>query len=320
MNNLDHRPHDYSETDLYPRPSHADFTYLEKYGVKASSGGGRSSARETIGGVIQTDPATSCTNIILAGRVAAGAIAEKFLSVTHGTEIVAFVSSVGNVYMPLCDPKELDFDDSLLDEAEDSEAIKSYMNKWQEYWKLLDTVTRENVDESEVRCPDLPVSEKMKNRILRAKNGQNSIGGTVTCVIRNPPLGLGEPVFDKLEAKLAQAMMSIPATKTFEIGSGRIGTTMPGSLHNDKFTRLDNGNLGTDTNFSGGVQVGSFASPLPELNLIDNFSNATSPGWNIQRMSYILYGFLQTTRHNRLAPEDINVRWFARGFGCKRTP
>ncbi|KAJ5583971.1 bifunctional chorismate synthase/flavin reductase [Penicillium hetheringtonii] len=188
-----------------PRPSHADFTYLEKYGVKASSGGGRSSARETI------------------GRVAAGAIAEKYLKLSHGVEIVCFVSSV-------------------------------------EYLKLLETITREKVDQhAPVRCPDTEASERMTKVIEKFRDNHDSIGGTVTCVIRNVPVGLGEPCFDKLEAKLGHAMLSIPATKGFEIGSGFGGCEVPGSIHNDPFTvsTTDGAQrLTTKTNNSGGIQGG----------------------------------------------------------------
>lgn len=165
--NKDQRPHDYGEMDLYPRPSHADLTYLLKYGVKASSGGGRSSARETI------------------GRVAASAVAEKYLKNAYGIEIVAFVSSVGAVKM---EPME-EFDD-----AEDSAA---WMRKWGNWWKYLHTVKREDVDSNEVRCPDIEAAARMRERIVKARDAQDSIGGTVTCVIRNLPTGLGEPCFEK---------------------------------------------------------------------------------------------------------------------------
>ncbi|KAI9140258.1 chorismate synthase [Paraphysoderma sedebokerense] len=219
--NQDQRPGDYSETDLYPRPSHADWTYLQKYGVKASSGGGRSSARETI------------------GRVAAGAIAEKYMNLVHGIEIVAFTSSIGNVSIPM-------FDQDPIQNSE-------FMN-------LLNTVTREKVDAEDVRCPVPSVADKMRDVILEYRAKQDSIGGTVTCVIRNVPAGLGEPCFDKLEAKLAHAMLSIPATKGFEIGSGFKGTEMPGHLHNDMWIqKLDKDGkvgLGTKTNHSGGIQGG----------------------------------------------------------------
>jgi len=228
VRNEDQRPHDYSETDLYPRPSHADYTYLEKYGVKASSGGGRSSARETV------------------GRVAAGAIAEKYLRLAYGVEIVAFVTSVGKIHMPTSAIS------SLADSAaEDADDVLS-----PEFRNLLSTITREQVDQNLTRCPDIKTAEKMTERIIRAKEGQDSIGGTITCVIRNVPSGLGEPVFDKFEAVLGHAMLSIPATKAFEIGSGFRGSEVPGSKHNDLFIVRPNGRLGTLTNWSGGVQGG----------------------------------------------------------------
>lgn len=217
--NEDQRPHDYSETDIYPRPSHADYTYLQKYGVKASSGGGRASARETI------------------GRVAAGAIAEKYLKLAHGVEIVAFVSSVGKVAMP------------FVRELEDSESVHP------EFYKFLDTISREQVDADITRCPHPETAEAMKQVITKKSEEKDSIGGTVTCVIRNCPVGLGEPCFDKLEALLAHAMLSIPATKGFEFGSGFNGTKMAGHLHNDAFVQKQD-KLGTATNYSGGVQGG----------------------------------------------------------------
>jgi chorismate synthase len=232
VKNEDQRPHDYSETDLYPRPSHADYTYLEKYGIKASSGGGRSSARETI------------------GRVAAGAIAEKYLKQVYGIEIVAFVSSVGRIHMPVGPGRSTsgtaaDDDDDAVDEPTS-----------EEFRQLLATITREKVDSHLTRCPHPETAERMTKRIIRAKDALDSIGGTVTCVIRNVPSGLGEPVFDKFEAKLAHAMLSIPATKAFEIGSGFRGTEIPGSRHNDPFVRREDGSLGTITNYSGGIQGG----------------------------------------------------------------
>ncbi|GME80555.1 unnamed protein product [Ambrosiozyma monospora] len=213
VKNEDHRPKDYTEMDVYPRPSHADYTYLAKYGTKASSGGGRSSARETI------------------GRVAAGAIAEKFLSQVNNVEIVAFVSGVGKC--------ELD---------------RSCENP--EFMELLSTITKEQVDEAEpIRCPVLNKAEEMTKIVEAHKAANDSIGGVVTCVIRNSPVGLGEPAFDKLEALLAHAMLSIPATKGFEIGSGFEGTKIPGSKHNDAFIQKGD-RLGTVTNRSGGIQGG----------------------------------------------------------------
>lgn len=205
VNNRDQRPGDYGEMATVPRPSHADYSYLMKYGVKASSGGGRSSARETI------------------GRVAAGAIAEKWLKTRFGAvSITAYVSSVGKISAP-----EIAFE----------------------------TLTRELVDTNLVRCPDAGAAQRMIAAIEEARDTKDSLGGTVTCVCRGFPAGLGEPVFDKLEAKLAQAMLSIPAVKGFEIGSGFAGTLMRGSQHNDPFIQKE-GRLGTKTNYSGGVQGG----------------------------------------------------------------
>jgi chorismate synthase len=222
VRNEDQRPKDYggSTMDLYPRPSHADFTYLEKYGVKASSGGGRSSARETI------------------GRVAAGAIAEKYLTLAHSVEIVSWVSSVGSEhhFPPTSDHPTPSTNPKFL--------------------KLISTITREEVDSfAPVRCPDAATSARMIKTIEKYRDAHDSIGGTVTCVIRNCPIGLGEPVFDKLEASLAHAMLSIPATKGFEIGSGFGGCEVPGSVHNDPFV-MQNGKLTTKTNNSGGIQGG----------------------------------------------------------------
>jgi chorismate synthase len=202
--NKDQRPGDYREMSKTPRPSHADFTYQMKYGIRASSGGGRSSARETI------------------GRVAAGAIAEKMLAQAFGVEIVAWVSAVNEI----C--------------AFDADVQK---------------ITRDQVDASPMRCPDPGASEEMAALVARIKEEKDSVGGIVSCVCRNIPAGWGEPVFEKLEAKLAQAMLSIPATKGFEIGSGFAGTRMRGSVHNDPFQSVENG-LGTATNNSGGIQGG----------------------------------------------------------------
>jgi len=175
-----------------------------KYGIRSASGGGRSSARETV------------------GRVAAGAVADKFLSEIFGIEIVAWVRAVGNI------------EASHVDES---------------------VITREDVDQTLVRCPDGHAADKMVELIDNVKERGDSIGGIITCVCRNLPPGWGEPVFDKVEAKLAQAMLSIPSTKGFEIGSGFAGTRMFGSQHNDLFI-LKEGRLGTMTNFSGGVQGG----------------------------------------------------------------
>lgn len=213
--NEDQRPHDYGEMDIYPRPSHADYTYIQKYGVKSSSGGGRSSARETI------------------GRVAAGAIAERILEKINNVEIVAFVSQIGSI--------------SMNKDTQDESFIK-----------LLNTVTKESIDATgPIRCPDDTVKEEMVKVIEKYRDSKDSIGGVVTCVIRNCPIGLGEPCFDKLEAKLAHAMLSIPATKGFEIGSGFKGVEIPGSKHNDPFYFDETTKrLRTTTNNSGGIQGG----------------------------------------------------------------
>jgi chorismate synthase len=204
VKNLDHIPGDYSEMAQIPRPSHADFTYQEKYGIRAESGGGRSSARETI------------------GRVCGGAIAEKFLEQTAGIEIVAWVSQVADIGSQLPN---------------------------------TDRITRAHVDTTLIRCPDRDAAAQMETLIQEAKDTKDSLGGIITCVCRKVPTGLGEPVFDKLEAMLARAMLSIPATKGFEIGSGFTSTKMRGSHHNDPFI-LKGNHLGTRTNFSGGIQGG----------------------------------------------------------------
>jgi chorismate synthase len=202
--NKDQRPGDYRSMQAIPRPSHADFTYQTKYGIRASSGGGRSSARETI------------------GRVAAGAIAEKVLREAYGVEIVAWVSAVGTI-----GAGEID----------------------------IESVTRSQVDRTVIRCPDEASAADMITAVSDAREAKDSLGGMVACVCRNVPPGLGEPVFEKMEAKLAQAMLSIPATKGFEIGSGFAGSRQRGSVHNDPFV-FRGGRLRTATNNSGGIQGG----------------------------------------------------------------
>ena len=212
VHNKDQRPGDYGEMDQIPRPSHADFTYQAKYGIRASSGGGRSSARETI------------------GRVAAGAIAEKILREKWGVEIVAWVSSVG------------------AEEAADVDT---------------DKVTRDQVDANLSRCPDNSSAARMEALVREVLEAKDSVGGVVSCVCRHLPVGWGEPVFDKLEAKLAQAMLSLPATKGFEIGSGFAGTRLRGSQHNDPFIQKGD-RLGTVTNYAGGT-LGGISSGEPVL-------------------------------------------------------
>ena len=205
--NKDARPSAYDHLkDLY-RPSHADFTYQQKYGIRNWQGGGRASARETI------------------GRVAAGAIAKQILRENAGTETLAYVKQIHTL------SAEVD----------------------------TDTVMLEQIEESPVRCPDPIVSPKMAERIDLARRDRDSLGGIIESVVRNVPVGLGEPVFDKLKADLAKAMMSLPATMGFQIGSGFDGITMTGSEHNDAFyvEKSDAaGRIRTRTNNSGGTQGG----------------------------------------------------------------
>ena len=204
VRNKDARSQDYNEMAVKYRPSHADATYDAKYGFRNWQGGGRSSARETI------------------GRVAAGAIAKKILQQVAGVEIVAYVKRI-----------------------KDLEAVVDN-----------NTVTLEQVESNIVRCPDSECAQAMIELIDRARREKDSLGGVVECVARDVPTGLGEPVFDKLEADLAKAVMSLPATKGFEIGSGFAGTTMTGSEHNDEFYLDEEGKTRTVTNRSGGIQGG----------------------------------------------------------------
>jgi chorismate synthase len=203
--NADTQPGDYAEMETVPRPSHADFTYAEKYGLRARSGGGRASARET------------------AARVAAGALAEKMLSVFHPVEIVAWVESVGDLTAARPD---------------------------------LKAVTRAQVDASRIRCPDPAASPRLIARVEEARDADDSVGGVIACACRGLPAGWGEPVFDKLHAQLAHAMMSIPATRGFEIGEGFAATLLRGSQHNDPFEAKAGGGIRPATNRCGGVQGG----------------------------------------------------------------
>jgi chorismate synthase len=204
VRNQDTRPQDYDEMSFKYRPSHADATYDAKYGIRNWQGGGRSSARETI------------------GRVAAGAIAKKILHLVAGVEIVAYVKRI----------KDLE---AVIDP---------------------DTVTLEQVESNIVRCPDAECAERMIESIERVRRDGDSIGGVVECVARNVPRGLGDPVFEKLEADLAKAVMSLPASKGFEIGSGFAGTLLTGSEHNDEYYIDENSEIRTRTNRSGGIQGG----------------------------------------------------------------
>ena len=226
--NLDTRSIDYENTEFVPRPGHADYTYDKKYGVRAVSGGGRASARETL------------------ARVAAGAVAELVLKKEFpGLEITAWVSMVGSVR--LTDPERFELNPPTKDQVDE-----------------LGTVS---VGESQrlafTRCPDPETAAKMAHEIFSVKNAGDSIGGIVTCVVKGLPPGIGEPVFDKLTAELAKAMMSIPATRGFEMGKGFSACEMRGSCHNDLF-RGDSvdGRLTTLTNYAGGV-LGGISSGMP---------------------------------------------------------
>ena len=215
VRNADQRPGAYDEMREKFRPSHADFTYQEKFGIRDHRGGGRSSARETV------------------GRVAAGAIARKLLALggaaggvaTRGgpVEIRAFLTQVHDIVVP-------------------SEELPGFPSL-------------EDVEATAVRCPHRPTAERMIERIKAARSEGDSVGGVIECRIRGVPAGLGEPVFDRLEADLAKAMLSLPATKGFEIGSGFAGTRLRGSEHNDVFESRD-GRIRTATNRSGGTQGG----------------------------------------------------------------
>lgn len=204
VKNKDTRPQDYSEMVQMYRPSHADATYDAKYGIRNYQGGGRSSARETI------------------GRVAAGAIAKKILHQVAGVEIIGYVKRIKD-----------------LEGEVDAEKV-----------------TLEQVESNIVRCPDSECAERMIELIEQTGRDGNSIGGVVECVARQVPKGLGEPVFDKLEADIAKGVMSLPASKGFEIGSGFAGTLLTGIEHNDEFYTDEEGNIRTVTNRSGGIQGG----------------------------------------------------------------
>jgi chorismate synthase len=204
VRNKDARPEDYVEIAEKFRPSHADFTYEAKYGIRNWQGGGRASARETI------------------GRVAAGAVAKKILSLLYAEfEVVAYVAQVHEVVAKT-----------------NRSAVKT-----------------KHVEKNMVRCPDAAAAKKMVSLIEEVRVQGDSVGGVIECIIRGIPPGLGEPVFDKLDADLAKAMLSIPATKGFEIGSGFAATRMRGSQHNDPF-EMRSGRIRAATNNSGGVQGG----------------------------------------------------------------
>jgi len=205
VRNTDQRSQDYEAMKVSYRPSHADATYDAKYGIRAVAGGGRSSARETI------------------GRVAAGAIAKKILRTYAGTQILAYVKSVKHIEAANIDPN---------------------------------VVSYEQIESNIVRCPDSEAASQMIQLIDEIRRTGNSVGGVVECVARNVPAGLGSPVFDKLEAELAKALMSLPASKGFEVGSGFGGTLLTGVEHNDPFYIDSNGRTRARENRSGGIQGG----------------------------------------------------------------
>jgi chorismate synthase len=203
VRNEDHRPEAYNEMADKFRPSHADYTWQVKYGIRAWPGGGRASARETL------------------GRVAAGAVARKILREWHGIEILAWVRSIKDITAEI-DRERVSFDE---------------------------------VESNVVRCPDARVAERMIQLIEQTRKAGDTVGGVIECVARHVPVGWGDPVFDRLEADLAKAMLSLPASKGFEIGSGFGGTQLTGRAHNDPFRNVG-GKVCTTTNRSGGVQGG----------------------------------------------------------------
>lgn len=204
ISNNNFKSKDYDKIKNVFRPSHADFTYQEKYGLRDYRGGGRSSARET------------------ACRVVAGAVAKLILK-TYKIEISAYVLSVGNIFAN---------EDNLS----------------------FDNITNSK-ETNIVRCPDKNAALKMIDFISEIKKKGNTVGGQIKCHVKGVPLGIGEPVFDKLHADLGKAMLSINAVKGFEYGSGFEGSKMLGSDHNDEFESI-NGKVSTKTNFSGGIQGG----------------------------------------------------------------
>jgi len=203
VKNQDFRPEAYAEMETKFRPSHADYTYQVKYGIRNWHGGGRTSARETI------------------GRVAGGAIAKKILKERYGVEVLACVAQVHRVVAQI-DPEK---------------------------------VRAQDIEATIVRCPDPVAAEKMIRAIEKARNAGDTLGGVVLGVARGVPAGWGEPVFDRLEADLAKAMLSLPASKGFEIGSGFGSVLMTGTEHNDPF-RARSGKVHTTSNRSGGIQGG----------------------------------------------------------------
>ena len=237
VKNEDTRPEAYTEMATKFRPSHADYTYQAKFGIRNWQGGGRTSARETI------------------GRVAAGAIAKKFLRQRYGVEVLACVQQVQRVTAEI-DPEKVSF---------------------------------KQIESNIVRCPDNVAAEKMIALIEKVRKAGDSVGGVVMGVARGVPVGWGEPVFDRLEADLGKAMLSLPASKGFDIGSGFAGIVLTGTEHNDPY-RAKAGKVYTPTNRSGGIQGGisngetiyfrvafkPVATVMQEQDTVDiNFQNTT---------------------------------------------
>jgi chorismate synthase len=243
--NKDQKPTAYTELQKIFRPSHADFTYQTKYGIRDPFGGGRSSARMT------------------AGNVAAGAIAKKILYEKFGTEIIAYVKKIKN--------------------------IEANVNN--------EKVSLKEIEANTIRCPDSAVAKKMIALIEKAKSEGDSVGGIIECVVRNVPSGLGEPLFDKISADLAKAIMGINAVKGFEIGSGFEGTEKFGSENNDEFA-LQHGKVITKTNNSGGIQ-GGITNGMPII-----FRTAFKPTATIQKVQKTInidlkeVNFTGTGRHD----------------------
>ena len=241
------------------RPSHADATYDMKYGVRAIAGGGRSSARETI------------------GRVAAGAIAKKVLKEVAGTEILAYVSAVRDVK---------------------TTAVNH------------ETMTMEDVESNIVRCPDETCAQKMIDAIDEVRVKGDSCGGVVTCIVRNPPRGLGAPAFDKLEADLAKAMLSLPATKGFEIGSGFDGTLQKGSEHNDEFFMDSEKGLRTRTNRSGGIQGGISNGEMIEMKIAFKPTSTITQAQNTVNRDGVETELKARGRHDPCVVPRARCRWW----------
>jgi len=203
VRNEDTRPEAYTEMETKFRPSHADYTYQAKFGIRNWQGGGRTSARETI------------------GRVAAGAIAKKLLRTRYGVEVLAYVKQV--------------------------QRIVAEINR--------DKVTSKEIDSNILRCPDTKTATRMIELIEEMRKAGDSVGGIVEGIARGVPPGWGEPVFDRLEADLGKAMLSLPASKGFDVGSGFDSILLTGTQHNDPF-RMEGNRVRTTTNRSGGIQGG----------------------------------------------------------------